>query len=376
MSELIIPQINNNDTHAVLLEWAFEDGATVEKGEVVAVLETSKSTFDLVAEESGIVHIEKEAGEEYAFGARLGTIGEAGPGSGEENTPTLEAPETPSTKDLIVSDAARRLIERNEISMTRIQGLKKRIVREKDVLRLLGHEPVEAKLPDAPVEQAPQSAVARVVTRSHREIPTAFLVKRIYCDRALDYLKQRSAELGKMFSLPDLFVHEIGRLGPEHPLFFANVDSAGRLQSGLEANVGVTFDFGKGLFVPVISKVGELSLEEVAKRMMRFRMKAMRAKFVESDLMGGALSLSLNMDTDTEFVRPLILPPQTCMLSLGALLSECYRTEGGDIGERRYLRLGVAYDHRFINGFESQVFAAALKNRIENIDTAESIGND
>ena len=80
MSELIIPQINNNDTHAMLVEWSVEDGVEVVQGDVVAVLETSKSTFDLEAAEAGVLGIEKPAGDEYAFGERIGYIGEKGGG--------------------------------------------------------------------------------------------------------------------------------------------------------------------------------------------------------------------------------------------------------------------------------------------------------
>ena len=366
MSELIIPQINNNDTHAVLVEWSFEDGAQVEEGDVVAVLETSKSTFDLTAEESGLLKIEKSAGEEYPFGERLGVIG-------DEQTAEMKPPPIPVSstdvavpQDLIISDAARRLIASKEISNIQLSGLGKRIIREKDIRQLLGEDESAEAVKESRQELTQQGGIARVVTRSHREIPAAFLVKRVYCDQALAFLKSRGADSGKMLSLSDLFVLELGKLCSSFPLFFSNVDPGGELKEGLKANVGVTFDFGKGLFVPVISDLDALSLEEVAKRMMRFRMKAMRGKFAESDMSGGSISVSLNMEEDTEFVRPLILPPQTCMVSLGGVLSECFLTEDGAVKERRFMRVGVAYDHRFINGFESQAFANALKMRIES----------
>ena len=168
MSALTIPHINNNDTHAILVEWCVEDGESVSVGTVVAVLETSKSTFDLEATEDGELHIEKEAGEEYPFGERIGSIGDVG--------------------DLTVKTAS----EAGESS--------------EDFGRDF------------------------IITRSAREI--------------------------------------IEKHG---------VDEAA------------------------------LSRSEVAARMMRFRVKAMRGRFDQAELIGGALSLSLNMDADTVFVRPLIL---------------------------------------------------------------------
>ncbi len=373
MSELVIPQINNNDTHALLVEWSVEEGVSVAPGDVVAILETSKSTFELEASESGILKIEKEAGEEYAFGERIGYIGEE---SGDTKVAVNSSQEQVNVQDsrgILITDAAKRLIASEGIQLATVQSLGKRIVREKDIQALLRAMPSQEREPDpVAADQTQQSAIARVVTRSHREIPAAFLVKRVYCDQALAFLKEQGSEQGKMLSLPDLIVSELGAIHEAFPLFFANTDSEGRLKSGLPANIGVTFDFGKGLFVPVIESVSELTLAELAQRMMRFRMKAMRGRFKESEMSGGALSVSLNTDPDTVFVRPLILPPQTCMISLGAVFSECQLGQEGELEQRRFVNIGIAYDHRFINGFESQEFAATLKKRIEGVESSIS----
>ena len=279
--------------------------------------------------------------------------------------------EVQDVSGILITDAAKRLIASERIQTETIQSLRKRIVREKDIRELLERAPSESASVVAN-DQNQQSAIARVVTRSHQEIPAAFLVKRIYCDRALAYLKERASAQGKMLGLPDLLVSELGQMREAFPLFFANTDSEGRVTTGLAANIGVTFDFGKGLFVPVINNVGDLSLAELAQRMMRFRMKAMRGRFKENEMSGGSISVSLNMDSDTVLVQPLILPPQICMISLGAVFSECVLGQDGAVSQHRYVNLGIAYDHRFINGFESQEFAAALKKRLESVGSTVS----
>lgn len=368
MSELIIPQINNNDTHAVLVEWCAADGAQVTEGDIVAILETSKSTFDLAAEDSGVLQIEQPAGEEYAFGERIGQVGNA-----TEPKPTRQSDFESSQgggagpTEWIITDGAKRIIEERGIDSEQLKSLGKRIIREKDLAQFIGESLSVEPLPENLLDDPQQLAIAKVVSRSHRDIPAAFLLKRVYCDQAISWLKELSQRQNRMISLPDLFVSELGQIHSDFPFFFANADGNGLLKKGLAAHIGVTFDFGKGLFIPVIEEVDRLTLEEVSKRMMKNRMKAMRGRFSEGDLSGGSISISLNTETDTELVCPLILPPQTCMISLSAILSEVALNEEGQPYERHYFNLGVAYDHRYINGYQSQEFAIALKERIERI---------
>ena len=74
MQLITVPTINNNDTQALLVEWLKPEGSLVGKGDSLAVLETTKSTYELKSEGEGILHITAIAGREYAFGASLGTI--------------------------------------------------------------------------------------------------------------------------------------------------------------------------------------------------------------------------------------------------------------------------------------------------------------
>ena len=370
MSALTIPHINNNDTHAILVEWCVEDGESVSMGTVVAVLETSKSTFDLEATEDGELHIEKEAGEEYPFGERIGSIGDVGDVTVKTASEAGESSED-FGRDFIITRSAREIIEKHGLDEAALRSLGKRIIRKRDLTALL-HPEARAQEPSVEItgQSQQQSAIAKVVTRSHREIPAAFLVKKVFCDQALEWLAQESEKEKKLLSLTDLLVQILGRLAPSFPLFFANTSSDGGLKQGLGADVGVTFDFGKGLYVPVIRGVDALSLTEVAARLMRFRMKAMRGRFDQAELIGGALSLSLNMDADTVFVRPLILPPQVCMVSLGSIMEEPSLDANDVWTVKRVMHMGIAYDHRFINGFESQQFAARIKEGIETAGEA------
>ncbi|MBF0523103.1 MAG: hypothetical protein HQL24_08625 [Candidatus Omnitrophica bacterium] len=55
--DILVPRINSNDDSYILVEWEFSAGDFVKEGDVLCVIETSKSTFEIHAEESGYIHI-------------------------------------------------------------------------------------------------------------------------------------------------------------------------------------------------------------------------------------------------------------------------------------------------------------------------------
>ena len=98
---------------------------------------------------------------------------------------------------------------------------------------------------------------------------------------------------------------------------------------------------------------------------MRFRVSAMRERFSEDDLSGGHITISLNTAPDVVLVVPVILPGQTCMLSLGSIQEELFLDGDGTPVVRTYCHLGVAYDHRVINGYDAVQFVAEIKRDFE-----------
>src|SRR5678815_4830266 len=53
LSPLLVPQMNVNDEHAVIVAWHVGSGARVAAEQVIATLETSKATFDVHADRAG-----------------------------------------------------------------------------------------------------------------------------------------------------------------------------------------------------------------------------------------------------------------------------------------------------------------------------------
>jgi 2-oxoglutarate dehydrogenase E2 component (dihydrolipoamide succinyltransferase) len=365
MQPIIVPTINSNDSDAKLVAWSKADGDMVVKGETIAILETTKATFDLAAEADGLLQHDAEMEQRCEFGTAIGCIFvNADEREAFRRNSIAQAPRAVGG-DFIVTKAARELMARHRLSEEQIRGLNRRIVRAEDVKSLIATPEEGEFLPLS----ARQEAIARIVNRSRATIPDSFLVKRIGVDAALDALAHFSREEKVMAGLPDLLAFSIAQTREAFPFFFGSLDNDLRFRPSRSADIGVTFDLGRGLFIPVIKQATKLSLKQIARTMMSFRMKALRAGFQADDLSGGDITLSLNMDADVLLVQPIILPPQTCMISLSAVLKELTLDVSGRPVERRYIQLGIAFDHRVINGFEANAFANAIKVRLESGDS-------
>jgi 2-oxoglutarate dehydrogenase E2 component (dihydrolipoamide succinyltransferase) len=365
MQSILVPTINSNESAAKLLAWKKAAGERIQCGETIAIFETTKASFDLAAEHDGILHPMAVENTECAFGSVVGYVfADEAERTAFRNDETRATRPAPGTQDgPVVTHAARELIAKHGITAQQIHALGKKVIKAEDVEKLLPAAPARERI----ALSAQQRAIAGIVQRSHAQIPDSFLVKKVHVDAALTALAEFSRNERVFANLPDLLVWILARLPEKFPFFFGALSHDLQFVPSAAGNIGVTFDLGHGLFIPVIKEARQLSLGAIAKTMMAFRMKALRANFQAADLIGGDLSLSINMDTDILFVQPVILPPQTAMISIGSVQTEWVRPENSsDLAERRSVQLGVAFDHRVINGFAANALANAVKEQLES----------
>jgi pyruvate/2-oxoglutarate dehydrogenase complex dihydrolipoamide acyltransferase (E2) component len=71
---LTLPKLEMSMSEGTLAEWKAEDGATVNEGDVIYVLETNKTARDIEAPASGKLLHKASAGESYDVGTEIGEI--------------------------------------------------------------------------------------------------------------------------------------------------------------------------------------------------------------------------------------------------------------------------------------------------------------
>jgi 2-oxoglutarate dehydrogenase E2 component (dihydrolipoamide succinyltransferase) len=351
VSDILVPKLSNNDTEYILVEWAVEDGKPVRSGDPVATLETSKAAEELVAEADGYIRHLVEAGAFVAPGQPIATLSSGRPQPPPDPEPAKVS--APDEADVIITAPAQALLDELGIPRARAYEIGIRVVRRADV---------EA-LADAPRTQPlsrVQQAVGRAVSTSHSTIPAAYTAVKMDVGRARAHPAELTRQVKRPIGLAEIFVGAVAGLHERFPLFFAALDGD-RARLSSSAHVGVTVDLGNGLYVPVVRDAAALGMKELATRLMEFRLAAMEARFRPEDLDGANIAITLHTDPDVCLAIPFVFPGQVCALAVTAPQPELVLDAAGAVAARTVANIGLAYDHRLINGRDAAAFLNALK---------------
>ncbi|QMU69855.1 2-oxo acid dehydrogenase subunit E2 [Streptacidiphilus sp. P02-A3a] len=362
MAEQRVPKLNNNDTEYVLTEWLVADGAEVRAGDPMVVVETSKAAEELVAEASGVLRQRAKAGDLCRPGELVAEVLDGSAPRSVEPGPAAD----PAAADggPLVTRAARELADRYGISAGRIAALGLAVVRGADIEALHAADGSAAGADAAGAETAVrpgavrlgrvQRGVARSVELSHRTIPAAYTVVRMDLGPAVAHARALTRSVRRPVGLAEVFVQQVAALHPQFPLFFAAIEGSTALLAEAP-HIGVTVDLGEGLFVPCVRDAANRTIREIATELMRFRLAATDGTFRESDLGGANFVVTLHTDADVVLAVPLVFPGTVCALAVTS------PTDGSPAN------IGLAYDHRLINGRDAVLFLHALKNSVEGL---------
>ncbi|GAB1694966.1 2-oxo acid dehydrogenase subunit E2 [Krasilnikovia sp. M28-CT-15] len=317
---VVLARLNTNDTEYTLVEWLVADGAVVAEGDSIAEVETSKTIEVVTANAAGVLRHGLTAGSPCEPGETIASIG-----GGTDSTTSAE----PVVAATPVAPAPAR--------------------EDADVVAL----------------SSAQRRVARVVTVSRQSIPDAFVLREVSL-AGFDVVNAARVQADEdPLGLLETVVAVLGRLPAEHRICFATLtgDEAVRLPEGI--NVGVTLDAGRGLFVPVVRGVDRRSFQDIADDLADLRMDAFRGELTEDQLSDANIAVSWNHEPGVVMVQPVIPPGLACALSVGGRL-EAVAVRDGRAVSRPVLHLGLAHDHRFVNGREAVAFLAAVAQHIED----------
>ncbi|GAA4582013.1 2-oxo acid dehydrogenase subunit E2 [Planotetraspora phitsanulokensis] len=410
MTDIRVPKLNNNDSTYVLVDWLVDDGQQVKAGDPIVVLETSKATEELESEEDGFVwHVlalnadcapgavlarltadesrpvapspgaSPAAGDSAGGGASAGdsSAGGATAGGSSAGGATDGSADGAGTGPLITAPA-QALIDELGVDPAQVRALGVAVVRRADIERLASRsvpapreevaEPGESgqAVTGRPYELTRvQRAVAKVVRVSHATIPAAYTVVKADAGPLLELAARMTREVRRPVGLPELVTSAVARLHADFPLCFATlVDDTSAVLSDAP-HVGVTIDAGEGLYVPVVHDAARRSVKQIATRLMEYRLAALTGDFREDDLTGANIAVTLHHDGDVTLAVPLIFPGHACALAVTSPQAEL-RLDGGEVVTRTVVNIGMAYDHRLINGRDAALFLRALKALLES----------
>jgi pyruvate/2-oxoglutarate dehydrogenase complex dihydrolipoamide acyltransferase (E2) component len=190
-------------------------------------------------------------------------------------------------------------------------------------------------------------------------VPAAFTALEVRVDHAIERVRAVSEETGCEIGLAEVVVKAVAVARPAFPTLFGRVLDEKTVALADTADIAVTVDAGNGLYTPVLRDCASRPVGELADDLMDFRLKALRGEFTARELDGGAIGVSLNLEPGVSVVAPIVLWPQLCMVSVAGPLPRVLPVDGTTV-PATVVTLGLAYDHRVINGREAIAFLRAV----------------
>lgn len=130
-------------------------------------------------------------------------------------------------------------------------------------------------------------------------------------------------------------------------------------------DVGIAASSPRGLVVPVLRDVDQMSFAGVEKSIGEYGQKAKDGKLTMDDLIGGTFTVSNGGVFGSMLSTPIVNPPQSAILGMHRI-EERPVAENGEVVIRPMMYLALTYDHRIIDGKESVLFLRTIKECLED----------
>ena len=130
-------------------------------------------------------------------------------------------------------------------------------------------------------------------------------------------------------------------------------------------NVSFAVGTEKGLVVPVLKNVDEMSFADIEKNIKDLSDKAKNGSLTIEDLQGGTFTISNGGVYGSMLSTPILNPPQSAVLGMHNIVERPVVVDG-EIKARPVMFLALSYDHRIIDGKESVSFLKTVKENLED----------
>ena len=392
--ELKIPSVGESITQVTIASWLKEDGDYVEIDEAVAELESDKATVELNAEQAGILKIIVEEGEDVEIGAVVASIDtSAGPpaekaapapkettSQKEEPAPKAEVAEKSTTSNYATgtpSPAANKILAEKGISPQAVTGTGKdgRITKYDAILANADTNYGESSEPSREQHREKMSNLRKTVARRlvSAKNETAMLttfnevnMQPIFDTRAK--YKEKFKEMhGVNLGFMSFFTRACALSLQKFPKVNAFIDGEEMVMNDF-VDVSIAVSSPKGLMVPVMRNVENMTLWEIESEVKRLAIKARDGKLSIPEMTGGTFTITNGGVFGSMLSTPIINPPQSAILGMHNIVERPV-VEKGNIVARPVMFVALSYDHRIIDGKESVGFLVSVKNYLENPET-------
>lgn len=383
-----------------LSNWLKKEGESFKQDEILAEIETDKVVIEVTAPKDGT--IEKiiipegttikssevignfNVGENIKKSKSISTKEKANQATSPEKTKNKsESKELNSQKKgFRMGPAAKKLLNEKDVTIEDIQTTsKKGVITKSDIVRNLNQDlnPSESVSEDnssisnsESSKKVPMTRLRAVVAERllESQAQTAslttfnevdlFEVKKLREKYKEDFEKKYGVKLGFM----GLFLKASSIALQEMPIVNASIEGTDIIYHGFQ-DIGVAVSTERGLVVPVIRNVSNLSIAEIENSIKDYSIKARDGKLSIDDMTGGTFTVSNGGVFGSLLSTPILNPPQSAILGMHKIQDRPMVVDG-NIEIRPMMYLALTYDHRLLDGKDAVSFLVKIKESLES----------
>ncbi len=419
-TEIKAPQFPESVQDGLIVTWHKNVGDSIFRDDLLVDIETDKVVLEVNAPGSGVLSdIIKPADSVVQSLEIIGIISEQAvaksPVSDPEPTPATEVELVESSSEPLINPAAKKMMDEHDLNADDVEGTAKGgRISKGDVQRVLDNTISESAITEptpspantvkddaATIAPAPVSASdsqdqtaknigvpASSLERNEERVPMTRLRARI-AERLVasqhstamlttfnevnmgaliklrkahkeSFQERYQAKLGFMSFFLKASVHAL----QQFPSVNAYIDGNEIIYHDYQ-DIGVAVSSERGLVVPVLRSVQNLSLAEIETQISNYGKQAQAGKLGIGDLTGGTFTISNGGVFGSLLSTPIINPPQTAILGMHAIQERPVAIDG-EVVIQPMMYLALSYDHRLIDGKEAVQFLMVIKNQLED----------
>ncbi len=387
-----VPPVGESINEVSLVKWLKSDGEWVERDEVLCELESEKATFELNAEQAGILKIIAKEGDTLQIGDITCEIDETAErpaelskSNVEETKPISNQTETksqeqttklsPVVTDIKATPLAQNIIAEQKLDAHKIQGSGPlgRITKN-DVLSSMqkpGTLPATT-LFSREEKREKMSNLRKTISRRLVEAKNATAMLTTFNEVDMSAIMDLRAKYKDAFKekhqvglgFMSFFTKAVCIALQEWKAVNAYIDGDEIVYHDY-CDVSIAVSAPKGLVVPVIRNAESLSMAEIEKAVVELATKARDNKLSIEEMTGGTFTITNGGVFGSLLSTPIINIPQSAILGMHKI-QERPIAVNGQVVIRPMMYVALSYDHRIIDGRESVGFLVRVKELLEN----------
>jgi 2-oxoglutarate dehydrogenase E2 component (dihydrolipoamide succinyltransferase) len=386
MIDIKVPPVGESINEVTLVKWLKPDGAWVERDEVLCELESEKATFELNAEQAGLLKHQVQEGATLLIGDLACSIDETAPAPEKKETVSAPvsapaaapapAPQPNTTPvETNATPLAKAILEDKKVNPANIQGSGPmgKITRN-DVLAALekpGTQPGKT-LFSREQRREKMSNLRKTVSRRLVEAKNSTAMLTTFNEVDMSAIMELRSKYKDAFKekhgvglgFMSFFTKACCIALQEWKAVNAYIDGEEIIYHDY-CDISIAVSAPKGLVVPVIRNAESLSMAEIEAKVGELAAKARDNKLSIEEMTGGTFTITNGGVFGSLMSTPIINIPQSAILGMHKI-QERPMAINGQVVIRPMMYLALSYDHRIIDGRESVGFLVRVKELLEN----------